>query len=589
MKFAPLFLVVIFKTAKKTMKYYPLLLSFIPIFLTFSTCSSEKHIFSRNISIKTDTIVRLQILAINDFHGQITFTTKMRNGYAGSAPVLDAYLKAATTREKNTIIVEAGDLVGASAIASALLQDEPAIKFFNQLGNNNCACGADRFNETCNLIGVPGNHEFDAGLDELKRLLNGGNHKINPYTENPWIGAAFPVIAANVRYKSNGKLVFPPYVIKNIDGVQVAFIGATYKETPLIVKNQDIDKLFFTNEADGINSYIPEIKSKGIKAIIAIIHNGGTQTAYTGGTGPESKDLGGPIVSILERLDPEIDVVVTAHTHSFTNTTYKTLNGNLLLITQAYSKGSGYADINLELSKQSGEIINKSAAVVITYANKGPALRLDHRVVSFTKNTSARIAPITNRNIGDTKCEITKVQNSDGESALGNLIADAQREVMNSDFAFFNISGLRTNLRAGKITWGRLYYIQPFNNNIIKMTLTGQQIVDLLNQQWINRLGHPNILQISGLNYLWDPSLPDSNRIAEVYKNNIPLNRKADYTVAVTSFLSEGGDNFTVLLQGRDKIVGPVDLKALEEYIIDSPTPLNIDIQNRIRQMNPRE
>jgi 5'-nucleotidase len=568
------------------MIYRQLLLLFIPIFITFSTCSSGKHRPFRNISIKADTTVRLQILTINDFHGQITFTTKMGNDYAGSAPVLDAYLKAAVARERNTIIVEAGDLVGASAIASALLQDEPAIRFFNQLGNSYCSCGADKFNEACNLIGIPGNHEFDAGIDELKRLLNGGTHKTNPYSENPWLGAAFPVISANIKYKSNGKLVFPPYIIKHIDGVQVAFIGATYSQTPSIVKNADIDKLLFINEADGINSCIQEIKNKGIKAIIAIIHNGGTQRAFTGMTAPESKDLNGPILSILERLDPEIDVVITAHTHSFTNTSYKTLNGNLLLVTQAYSKGEGYADINLEIDRESGEIVNKRAAVVVTHANKGPALRLDHRVVSFTKNINARIAPIVNRSIGNAKCDISKVQNSDGESALGNLVADAQKAVMNTDFAFINSNGLRTNLRAGNITWGKLYYMQPFNNNIVKMTLTGQQIVDLLNQQWINRKGRPNILQISGLNYLWDSSRPDSNRVVEVYKDNIPLNRKADYTVAVTSFLSGGGDNFNVLLQGRDKITGPVDLKALEEYITDCATPVSIDIQNRIRQIS---
>ena len=181
--------------------------------------------------------------------------------------------------------------------------------------------------------------------------------------------------------------------------------------------------------------------------------------------------------------------------------------------------------------------------------------------------------------------DILKAQNPAGESALGNLIADAQRTVMGTDFAFMNPGGIRADILAGQVTWGELFTVQPFSNYLIKMDLTGKQIYDLLNQQWINQ-PYPRILQVSGLTYTWDNSLPVGNRIVEVRKDGIPINPSAVYTITVNSFLAGGGDNFTVLTQGVNQVVGPVDLEALITYIQGLPQPFSAQIDGRIIRFN---
>jgi len=557
---------------------------FFSMLIFLYSCSTDHHIIWPQFNSKTDSSIHVKLLAINDFHGQLTFGNRTPVGLTGSAPVVDSYIKHAALKGENTFIINAGDLIGASTAASAILKDEPTIQFFNRLGNSECGCGEEKYNENCNLISIPGNHEFDAGYIELLRLMNGGTHKDGPYLEKHWKGAAFPLIASNIRYKSDGNLIFPPYIIKNVNGVKIAFIGAVYSETQSIVKNSDIDRLYFLDEADAINEFIPEIKSKGISAIIAIIHNGGKQDSIKSDTSYSKNSLSGPIVSILEKLDSEIDVVISAHTHSPVNLHYIAKKGNSFLVTQSHSKGMSYTDIDLVLDKESGEIIKKSAQIVMTYADKGPAVKLDPQIVAFTKKVSDHASFTINKIIGTADCNISRIQNTAGESALGNLVADAHREILNCDLAIVNLSGIRTNLHSGAITWSKLYYMQPNNNSLVKLTLTGRQVVDILNLQWINHRRRPCILQISGFSYTWDSRGKDSSRVIEVYKDGRPIDREAYYTVATTSFLADGGEKFHVFRNCRDRTAGPQDLKALELYISNFSNPLSIDIQNRIQK-----
>lgn len=558
---------------------------------------------------ESDTL-RVKLLGINDFHGQLSAGRRVSNRPVGSAAVLASYLRTAQAGvEDKTVIVHAGDHVGATPPASALLQDEPAISFLNQLGNDHCRYPKREESESedddskrshhernehtehaewhpkCNLVGTLGNHEFDEGVAEMRRLLNGGNHSNGPFLENPWRGARFPYVSANVLDIRPGEPILPPYVIKKIDGVPIAFIGAVLKATPTIVTPSGVAGVRFLDEAETINRYIPELRKKKVRTIVVLIHQGGRQNIYSGPTRPAAPLVSGDIVDIVDRLDDEVDVVISGHWHSFTNVIINNQNGKPVLITQAFSSGTAYGDIDLEISRISHDVVAKSAAIVTTWADEGPGLTPDNAAARLTAAAEELVAPLVNRVIGSAATNITRAENGAGESALGNLIADAQRAVHATDFAFMNAGGIRADITAGEVTWGELFTVQPFGNSLVKMELTGQQIYTLLEQQWVGQT-FARILKTSGLRYTWNAAAPVGSRIVAIYRNGVPIDTGAMYSVTVNSFLADGGDNFLVLRDGVNRVGGAVDLDALIAYIQSIPQPFTSAIEGRIQRLN---
>ena len=549
--------------------------------------------------------VEIKLLGINDFHGQLSTGRRVANRPVGGAAVLGAYLRSAQTgMERNTMIVHAGDHVGASPAASALLQDEPAISFLNLLASEQCEYAEterghdhddaddDHGNEDraqtrktqCNIVGTLGNHEFDEGQVEMLRLIRGGNHANGPFLETPYRGARFPYVSANVVDERTGKPILAPYVIRKISGMPVAFIGAVLKETPSIVTPQGIAGLRFLDEATAINRYVAELKAKHVRAIVVTIHQGGRQTNYIGPTQP-SATVTGAIADIVAQLDDEVDAVVSGHAHAFTNALVKNRNGKEILVTQAFSAGTAYADIKLKIDWRSRDVVEKSAAVVTTFGDTGPGLTPDPAIAQLVADAEARVAPLVERVIGTAAHNISGAQRASGESALGNLIADAQRAAMATDFAFMNPGGIRADIAAGPVTWGELFTVQPFANDLVKMSLTGAQLYELLNQQWQGQ-PFPRLLQISGLSYTWDNARAVGDRVVEIRANGAAIDRNASYTVTVNSFIAGGGDNFGVLTQGTNRVVGPVDLDALVAYIEARPQPFGAIVEGRIERLN---
>lgn len=529
--------------------------------------------------------VPVQILAINDFHGQLIPGQKVDGRPVGSAPVLAAYLKQAQRDFPGfTFIVSAGDLIGASPPESALLQDEPAIMFMNLLGNSKCS-PQDRLNPSCNLAATAGNHEFDEKPEELQRLIAGGNYATGPFLEKPWRGATFPYVVANVVSRDTGKPLFPPYVIKEVDGLPVAFIGAVLKETKTMVMPANVAGLEFLDEAAAINSYIPELQNRQVRSIIVLLHQGGRQEAYEGPTRP-GESVTGAVKRIVWDLDDEVDVVVSGHTHAFTNALIPNRRGKEMLVTQAWSAGRGFADIVLAISRKNRDVVSKSASIITAWADAGPGLVPDPEADKLMRAAEAQVAHLTRRRIAVASGNITRDQNRAGESALGNLIADAQRKIMGTDFAFVNPGGIRTNIAAGEVTWGELFAVQPFNNCLVRMELTGRQIYDLLNQQFPAGVTSHRLLQVSGLTYTWDNKLPPPDRIREVRQNGKPIDKAATYSVTVNSYLAEGGDKFSIFTQGANKVVGPKDIQALTDYLQSLPQPVSAKIEGRIERLN---
>ncbi|WP_211194711.1 bifunctional metallophosphatase/5'-nucleotidase [Pyxidicoccus fallax] len=527
----------------------------------------------------------VKVLGFNDFHGQLSPRT-VGTRPAGGAAVLASYLKAAQAgMEDRTVIVHAGDHVGASPPASALLQDEPAISFLNLLGNAHCSSWW-RMNPRCNLVGTLGNHEFDEGRAELLRLLYGGAHPEGPFLEDPYRGTTFPYVSANVVDARRGEPLLPPYVVKMLRGIPVGFVGAVTRTTPRIVTPAGVAGLAFEDEAVAINRAVAKLKRQGVRAIVVTIHEGDRMTTYEGPTNPDLPGPGGSIADIVERLDDEVDVVVSGHAHSFTNALVKTSTGKTVLVTQAFSSSTAYADISLKLDPFTRDVVAKSAAVYTTWADAGPGLTPDPKVAALVKRAEDAVAPLVNRVLGTSAQDITRTVSPAGESALGNLIADAQRAKMGTDFAFMNPGGIRADLDAGAITWGELFTIQPFANDLVRMDLTGAQVKTVLEQQWSDP-ARPRILQVSGLTVRYDSSLPSGSRIVSVRKGGVELDPAGLYSVTVNSFLAGGGDGFVELLNGANRVVGPVDLDGLVEYVLGfEGEPVSTTIEGRISQVN---
>src|SRR5258708_23235852 len=253
--------------------------------------------------------VDLRILAINDFHGYLrpppggiriadpADKTKNIAVPAGGAEHMATVVKELRAGHRTTIFVAAGDLIGASPFLSAMFHDEPTIESLSMMGLD---------------VASVGNHEFDEGKDELLRMQDGGCHpKDGCQGPHPFAGAKFRYLAASTIEKSTGKSVFPTYAIREFDGVPVGFIGLTLKGTADIVSPDGVASLEFHDEAETVNALIPELKARGVEAIVVLIHEGELPT----GDYNECPGVSGPIVQIVKKFDKAVDVVVSGHTH----------------------------------------------------------------------------------------------------------------------------------------------------------------------------------------------------------------------------------------------------------------------------------
>ncbi|HEY6453752.1 MAG TPA: bifunctional metallophosphatase/5'-nucleotidase [Steroidobacteraceae bacterium] len=518
----------------------------------------------------------LRVLTFNDFHGNLQ-TPAAPDGLrpAGGAAVLAAYLQTERARDPgDTLIIHAGDLLGASPPITRLLQNEPAIQFLNLLAGEACPYGeATHFfsaatwrqdADPCHVIGTPGNHEFDAGPAELLRLLNGGNAKGGPFLQNPWRGSRVPYVCANVLEKRTGRTLLPPYAVIVIQGIPVGVIGAVLKQTPTLVPAWATADLTFTDEAAAINAAAKELQAQGVHTLLVTIHQGVVPVPT-----PRGFEWHGPLLRIVAQLDPGIDVVISGHTHNFTNALWPDRAGKPVLVVQDFSYGMAFGELTLKLDRRSGRVLAKAARVWPAWADAGAGLHPDASVAKLTQEAQDAVGPRVARVLGQSRIALTRSMSAAGESVLGDLVADAQRAAVHADMALMNPGGLRADLAPGPITWGDLLTLHPFGNRILALQMTGAQLRRVLEEQWsADPAAIPRILKTSGLYYQWDAARPaGSHVVLACDAQHRRIVADATYRVAVNDFLVGGGDDFKGFGTLPVAQVGPLDTEALESYV----------------------
>ena len=527
--------------------------------------------------------VEVQILAINDFHGNLEPPKISVDAGPPDAPVkvpaggvahLASAAKALRSGQRHSVTVSAGDMIGGTPLVSALFLDEPAIEAMEEVGVEYNAVG---------------NHEFDKGWAELLRIQRGGCEKYTskqPCKLEPFDGADFGFLAANVITPA-GQTLFPGTAIKDFGPVQLGIIGMTLKETATLVTPAGVAGLTFGDEAATANAAVPALKAAGADAILLLIHQGVGDSGKH--YGKDCSALSGDLLPIIARLDPAIDVVVSGHSHASYICELPRAGRTPRLLTSAARSGTMLTDIRLAFApdgtlrgQRADNIIVQgegytSGATEVAVVPSQRQFAADPATKALVDRYVAAAAPEAARPVGTLASPVTRTENDDLEQTAGNFIADAQLAASRAhggQVAFMNSRGVRTDLvpaADGTVTYGQIFAMQPFGNSLVVKTLTGAQLKALLEQQFAsgtNTAERPNILLPSrGFFFAFDLSRPAGQRIVEMRLGGRRIDPAARYRVTVNNFMASGGDNFTVLKEGTDAADAGPDLDAMEAWL----------------------
>src|SRR4051794_11259267 len=550
--------------------------------------------------------VTVNLIAFNDFHGAIdppTGSGGLVNGTpAGGVEYLATAVKKLRAEQEQesrySFTVAAGDLVGASPLVSAAFHDEPTVDEMNALGLD---------------VTSVGNHEFDEGVTELQRLQWGGCHPVDGCQDgDPFAGANYPMLAANVVYKTSNLPILAPFTIKNVNGVKVGFVGMTLEGTPGIVNPAGISNVKFLDEATTANFYARALRLLGVKSLVLLLHEGGQQN------GPAPQDpsgcvgFSGAVTDIVSHLDPAYGVVVSGHTHRAYSCALPNSSGASTVVTSAGSNGTVLTDISMTLDKKTKTLVAADAHNIIVengvknadgswqqsapgvYVRNPATVDPNAKVIADKYRTA--VAPLANRVVGSITSDITRAASAAGESALGDVIADgmvAYTPSAGAQIGLMNPGGIRAPLTfanspggeaPGQVTYGEVFTVQPFNNLVVTVTLTGAQLKEVLEQQWAGYAGQTTtkILQVSaGFTYTYSATAPLGSRVTAMTLNGAAIDPAATYRVSTNDFLANGGDGFTNLRVATDRATAPgFDVDALAAYL--NPGPVAPGPANRI-------
>lgn len=523
--------------------------------------------------------VEVQILAFNDFHGNLETPSPVEVTEAdgskhkivtGGAAHLAAALAGLRAGHAQTVTVSAGDTIGASPLISANYLDEPTIEAMNMLGLE--------FNSV-------GNHEFDRGIEELTRMQAGGCAKYTrrmPCSIEAFGGARFRYLAANV-VRADGSTIFPASALKRFatpaGPITIGFIGMTLKGTGNLVTPSGVRGLAFKDEAETVNALVPKLKAQGADTIVLLIHQGGKTAHFTAGNGCDG--FYGDILPIVSKLDPAVTTVVSGHTHWAYVCRGTPQIGTGRLLTSAGKYGYFVTDLRLEFDPVTHRLIGQGANnVVVGNGERGE----DAAERALVDRYAAAVAPIAKRIIGHLNAPAPN-SSEDAESPAADLIADAMlaatraTEMGAAQLALVNATGVRVSLPAGEIKYADAFSMMPFGNNLIVMTLTGAQLKAAIEQQYAipirAGLSKPAALAPSaGFTYAVDLSKLEGSRVVDMRLDGKLIEPSSPYRVVVNNYLASGGDGLSAFTQGTeitDK--GIIDLDALVAWIAAGQTP----------------
>jgi 5'-nucleotidase len=523
-------------------------------------------------------LVDLQILAFNDYHGHLESNTPgtVAGAPAGGSEYLSSMLNQLREGNKYSLTVAAGDLIGGSPAFSGLFHDEPSVESLNAMELD---------------VSSVGNHEFDEGVTELLRMQEGGCHPVDGcyFPAQPYPGADFQWLAANVVNETTGDTPLPPYWIERFNNIEVAFIGMTLEATDTLVAAAGIQGWDFLDEAETANALVPELEAQGVEAIIVLLHEGGSQTPPPGAV-DACVGITGPIVAINNALDPAIDAMITGHTHLPYNCVLDDSAGNPRIVTSAYSYGRVVSELNLVLDKRTKDV-RRDLSTATNHAVIQADLTPDPAMTTIIDKWQPLFDAAGNTPVGTISADITRGGNPPGsdrgvESAAGNLVADAQLWATSSngaEVAFMNPGGVRSDLTYaqsagegdGVVTYGEAFTFQPFGNTLVTYEMTGAQIISVLEEQCQPSSASRPFLHLGvseGFTYDLAKTISagvcTSVSVTNVMLNGVALDPTATYNVTVNNFLADGGDNFTTLGDvTTPRLDGGNDLEALANYL----------------------
>ncbi|THV42283.1 bifunctional metallophosphatase/5'-nucleotidase [Glycomyces buryatensis] len=515
--------------------------------------------------------IDLQLLALNDFHGNmeagsgLTHPVDGTDVPAGGAEYLATHLEEAREGERYSTTVAAGDLIGASPFMSAVFNDEPTIEGLNAMGVE---------------VSSVGNHEFDDGYEELQRIIDG---------DEDFEGADFPYLGANVVDEETGEPVLDPYWVKDFGkGVKVGFIGMTLEGTGDIVSKAGIEGLDFLDEVETADKYAEELKSQGVNSIVVLLHEGGTPVEEDTGHECESLDgsgvgMSGPIVDIAETVSPQIDMLITGHTHQEYVCSVPDPAGQPRMVTSASSYGRVFTEIDATYDRRTKDIIRSSVTGSNTVVTRD--VDPDETQGDIIAEYSELADEVGAREVGYIAEDIKRGATRAEEFPLGSLIADAQlartagEDVGGAEIAFMNPGGVRADLLydegdPGVLTYAEVFTVQPFANYLVTVDLTGAQILTVLQQQLPSDDRATTLfLQVSeGFTYTWDTSQSGTDQIVadSLELNGEPIVADQTYRVTMNSFLADGGDSFHAFAEGQNRLFGEIDVDALEAWLAEN-------------------
>jgi 5'-nucleotidase len=512
-------------------------------------------------------VTEVQLVALNDFHGNLEASKYVwdsaagggeRTIQAGGIDTLGAALQAWRKDDPELMVVGAGDLIGASPAISSMWADEPTIGAMNLLGMR---------------VTSVGNHEFDQGRIELLRQQQGGC--VSPRADKackfdgPYQGAQFQYLAANVIDMRTRKPVLPAYKIETVHGVKVAFIGTVLRETAESALASGIAGLEFVDEADAINRQLPELRKQGVGVFVVLIHQGGRTTDKF--DQQDCSNLKGPIVDVVKRLDPSIRLVISGHSHQ----------GYLCkvdgrLVTQSDMGGHVLGRITLQVDTATNTVREVSAKQEVMVPGTWPA---DPALTAYLNKAREQSAAALARPVAVIAVpSVKREKDHANESALGDLVADsmlAAGRPYGAQIALQNPGGIRQDLETvagNRVTLGKAMAVLPFGNTLVAMNLRGAQIIELLEEQWLeDRDSKRGLLQLSeGFSYQWDASKPEGSKIVpgSVKLNGAKLEMDTSYRVVTNNFLAEGGDGFPAFKNGSNRAPTSIrDIDALTQYL----------------------